>query len=57
MNVHNKIVADSAARRSFSDARFTICDDEAALLRLWRRREVEPQVPSANLTIQLNVVD
>jgi hypothetical protein len=40
MNVHNKMVADSANRRSFiggSDARVIMGDDEAALQRGDRR--------------------
>jgi predicted phage-related endonuclease len=48
MNAHNKMVADSANRRSFiggSDARIIMGEDEAALVRLWRekRGEVEPE--------------
>ena len=54
MNVHNKIVADSANRRSFiggSDARSIMGDDEVTLLRLWqeKRGDVEPEYLSANL--------
>ena len=62
MNVHNKMVADSANRRSFiggSDARIIMGDDEAALLRLWRekRGEAEPEDLSANLIVQPSLVE
>jgi predicted phage-related endonuclease len=58
MNVHNKMVADSANRRSFiggSDARIIMGADEPALLRLWRekRGEAEPEDLSGNLIVQL----
>jgi hypothetical protein len=60
MNVHNKMVADSANRRSFiggSDTRIIMGDDEAALLRLWRekRGEAEPEDLSGNLIVQLGL--
>jgi predicted phage-related endonuclease len=50
----------SADRRYFiggSDARIIMGDDETALLRLWRekRGEVEPEVLSGNLVVQLGV--
>jgi predicted phage-related endonuclease len=44
MNVRNKMVADSANRRSFiggSDARIIMGDDETVLLRLWREKRGE----------------
>src|ERR1035437_4488884 len=61
MNVHNKMVADSANRRSFiggSDARIIMGADETALLRLWRekRGEAEPEDLSGNLIVQLDLV-
>src|ERR1039458_6359322 len=61
MNLHNKMIADSANRRSFiggSDARIIMGADETALLRLWRekRGEVEPEDLSANLIVQLGRV-
>jgi len=61
MHMDNKIIADSAHRRSFiggSDARIIMGEDEAALLRLWRekRGEVEPEDLSGNLIVQLGVV-
>src|ERR1017187_68152 len=61
MNVHNKMVADSANRRSFiggSDARIIMGADESALLRLWRekRGEAEPEDLSGNLIVQLGLV-
>src|SRR5947199_527262 len=51
----------SADRRSFiggSDARIIMCDDESALVRLWRekRGEVEPEDLSGNLIVQLGTV-
>src|SRR5664280_1324187 len=61
MNVHNKMVADSANRRSFiggSHARISMGADETALLRLWRekRGEAEPEDLSGNLIVQLGLV-
>ena len=61
MHMDNKIIADSAHRRSFiggSDARIIMGEDEAALLRLWRekRGEVEPEDLSGNLIVQLGLV-
>src|SRR6266566_3901809 len=61
MDIHNKIIADSAKRRTFiggSDARIIMGDDETALFRLWRekRGEAEPQDLSDNLLVQLGVV-
>src|SRR5450759_904804 len=54
MNVHNKMVADSANRRSFIGG----SDAEAALLHLWRekRGEAEPEDLSGNLIVQLGLV-
>jgi predicted phage-related endonuclease len=54
-------IPDSLRRRSFlggSDARIIMCDDELALLRLWRekRGEIEPQDLSSNLIVQLGTV-
>ena len=47
-------------RRCFiggSDARIIMCDDQAALIRLWRekRGEIEPQDLSGNLVVQLGL--
>ena len=40
-----------------SDARIIMCDDQAALIRLWRekRGEIEPQDLSGNLVVQLGL--
>jgi predicted phage-related endonuclease len=61
MDMHNKIIADSANRRSFiggSDARIIMGEDENALFRLWRekRGEAEPEDLSGNLIVQLGLV-
>jgi hypothetical protein len=61
MNVHTKMIAYSANRRSFvggSDARIIMGDDEAALVRLWRekRGEIAPEDLSGNLIVQLGLV-
>ena len=53
---------DESKRRSFiggSDARIIMGDDEDALLGLWRekRGEVEPEDLSANLVVQLGLVN
>jgi predicted phage-related endonuclease len=62
MNLHKEMVTDSAKRRSFiggSDARIIMGDDEVALLHLWRekRGEAEPEDLSANLVVQLGLVE
>ena len=54
-------IADLRDRRAFiggSDARIIMCDDEAALVRLWRekRGEVEPEDLSSNSIVQLGMV-
>jgi predicted phage-related endonuclease len=61
MDMHNKIIADSANRRSFiggSDARIIMGEDENALFWLWRekRGEAEPEDLSGNLIVQLGLV-
>jgi len=61
MDMHTKIIPDSANRRSFiggSDARIIMGEDEAALRRLWRekRGEAEPEDLSGNLIVQLGLV-
>jgi predicted phage-related endonuclease len=55
-----KLQTNRSNRRSFiggSDARITLGDDEAALLRLWRekRGEIEPEHLSGNLVVQLGL--
>lgn len=53
-------MTNHVSRRSFiggSDARIIMGDDEAALLRLWRRCEIEPEDLSANLIVQPSLVE
>jgi hypothetical protein len=52
----SRIHSQTERRRYFvggSDARIIMCDDEAALLRLWQEKRGEPEDPSGNLIVEL----